>query len=93
MPTLLGELDKQSSQIRFEVIDFSAGELIRLHDEKEILIQPHHEPGSLAHSIRRCGRAAAVSYNGAEPMTEKYEIWMQEVGVLCFKIQWKEREV
>jgi Protein of unknown function DUF262 len=40
MPTLIGELDKQSSQIRFEVIDFSAGELIRLHDEKEILIQP-----------------------------------------------------
>jgi hypothetical protein len=32
----------------------------------------------------------AVSYNGAEPMTEKYEIWMQQVGILCFKIQWKE---
>jgi hypothetical protein len=38
--TLLGELDKQSSQIRFEAIDFSAGELIRLHADKEILIQP-----------------------------------------------------
>ncbi|MGH9504613.1 MAG: DUF262 domain-containing protein [Terriglobales bacterium] len=40
MSNLLGELDKQSSQIRFEVIDFSAGELIRLHQDKEILIQP-----------------------------------------------------
>jgi hypothetical protein len=40
MPTLLGELDKRSSEIRFEAIDFSAGELIRLHDDKEILIQP-----------------------------------------------------
>jgi len=37
---LLGELDKQSSQVRFEVIDFSAGELIRLHQDKEIHIQP-----------------------------------------------------
>jgi hypothetical protein len=40
MPDLLGELDKRSSEIRFEVIDFSAGELIRLHQEKEIQIQP-----------------------------------------------------
>jgi hypothetical protein len=40
MPTLIGELDERSSQIRFEVIDFSAGELIRLYQDKEILIQP-----------------------------------------------------
>jgi hypothetical protein len=40
MATLLSALDQASSQVRFEVIDFSAGELIRLHDEKEINIQP-----------------------------------------------------
>lgn len=40
MPNLLVELDQRSSQIRFEVIDFSAGELIRLYEDKEILIQP-----------------------------------------------------
>ncbi len=40
MPTLLDELDQQSSQVRFEVIDFSVGELIRLHESKEINIQP-----------------------------------------------------
>jgi hypothetical protein len=40
MPDLLSELDQRSSQIRFEVIDFSTGELIRLHQDKEILIQP-----------------------------------------------------
>ena len=38
--TLINELDERSSQIRFEVIDFSAGELIRLHQDKEINIQP-----------------------------------------------------
>src|SRR4051812_34097938 len=37
---LLKELDQRSSEIRFEVIDFSAGELIRLHQDKEINIQP-----------------------------------------------------
>jgi hypothetical protein len=37
---LITELDERSSQIRFEVIDFSAGELIRLHKDKEINIQP-----------------------------------------------------
>lgn len=37
---LLKELDRRSSEIRFEVIDFSAGELIRLHQDKEINIQP-----------------------------------------------------
>lgn len=37
MRNLLGELDERSSQIRFEVIDFSAGELIRLQHDKEIL--------------------------------------------------------
>src|ERR1039457_1540242 len=40
MTSLLRELDERSSQIRFEVIDFSAGELIRLHENKEINIQP-----------------------------------------------------
>jgi hypothetical protein len=40
MASLLNELDERSSQIRFEVIDFSAGELIRLHVEREINIQP-----------------------------------------------------
>lgn len=40
MPDILHELDEQSSQVRFDVIDFSAGELIRLHQEKEINIQP-----------------------------------------------------
>jgi len=40
MPDLLTELDDRSSQIRFDVIDFSAGELIRLHTDGEILIQP-----------------------------------------------------
>lgn len=40
MASLLKELDERSSQIRFEVIDFSAGELIRLHENKEINIQP-----------------------------------------------------
>jgi Protein of unknown function DUF262 len=40
MPNLLNELDRRSSEIRFEVIDFSAGELIRLHQDKEINIQP-----------------------------------------------------
>jgi hypothetical protein len=38
--SLVGELDQRSSQIRFDVIDFSAGELIRLHQDKEINIQP-----------------------------------------------------
>jgi hypothetical protein len=38
--TLIGELDERSSQIRFEAIDFSAGELIRLHEDEEINIQP-----------------------------------------------------
>ena len=38
--SLVGELDERSSQIRFDVIDFSAGELIRLHHDKEINIQP-----------------------------------------------------
>lgn len=40
MASLLKELDERSSQIRFEVIDFSAGELIRLHENHEINIQP-----------------------------------------------------
>ena len=40
MASLLQELDERSSQIRFEVIDFSAGELIRLHENNEINIQP-----------------------------------------------------
>ena len=40
MPDLLSELDDRSSQIRFELIDFSAGELIRLHTDGEISIQP-----------------------------------------------------
>jgi len=40
MAKLLKELDERSSQIRFEAIDFSAGELLRLHEDKEIEIQP-----------------------------------------------------
>jgi Protein of unknown function DUF262 len=40
MASLLKELDERSSQIRFEVIDFSAGELIRLYENKEVNIQP-----------------------------------------------------
>lgn len=40
MTQLLNELDQRSSQIRFEAIDFSAGELIRLHGDHEINIQP-----------------------------------------------------
>ena len=40
MTSLLQQLDERSSQIRFEVIDFSTGELIRLHENKEINIQP-----------------------------------------------------
>lgn len=40
MQDLLRELDERSSQIRFEVIDFSVGELVRLHTDREILIQP-----------------------------------------------------
>jgi hypothetical protein len=40
MPDLLSELDLRSSQVRFDVIDFSAGELIRLHHDREISIQP-----------------------------------------------------
>ena len=40
MSDLLSELDERSSQIRFETIDFSTGELIRLHEVKEIQIQP-----------------------------------------------------
>lgn len=40
MTTLIKELDEQSSQIRFDVIDFSAGELIRLHEDGELNIQP-----------------------------------------------------
>lgn len=40
MPDLLNELDERSSQIRFEVIDFSTGELVRLHNDHEIEIQP-----------------------------------------------------
>ena len=40
MTTLIKELDERSSQIRFDVIDFSAGELIRLHRDQEINIQP-----------------------------------------------------
>ena len=40
MVSLLKELDERSSQIRFEVIDFSAGELIRLYENKEVNIQP-----------------------------------------------------
>lgn len=40
MPDLLSEIDDRSSQIRFEIIDFSAGELIRLHQDGEISIQP-----------------------------------------------------
>lgn len=40
MPDLLKELEDRSSQIRFDVIDFSAGELIRLHQDGEISIQP-----------------------------------------------------
>jgi hypothetical protein len=40
MPSLLQQLDERSSQIRFEVIDFSAAELIRLYENKEIHIQP-----------------------------------------------------
>ena len=38
--SLVGELDERSSQIRLDMIDFSAGELIRLHHDKEINIQP-----------------------------------------------------
>jgi len=40
MVSLLEEIDQRSSQIRFEVIDFSAGELIRLHENNEVNIQP-----------------------------------------------------
>lgn len=40
MASLLNELDERSLQVRFEVIDFSVGELIRLHESKEINIQP-----------------------------------------------------
>ena len=40
MKPLLEELDERSSQIRFEAIDFSVGELIRLHSDREVLIQP-----------------------------------------------------
>jgi Protein of unknown function DUF262 len=40
MADLLKELDRRSAEIRFEVIDFSAGELIRLHQDSEINIQP-----------------------------------------------------
>jgi uncharacterized protein with ParB-like and HNH nuclease domain len=40
MPTLRDELDERSSRIRFEAIDFSAAELIRLHQDREIFIQP-----------------------------------------------------
>jgi hypothetical protein len=40
MTGLLDELDRRSAEIRFEVIDFSAGELIRLHADKEIVIRP-----------------------------------------------------
>ncbi|HLV87699.1 MAG TPA: DUF262 domain-containing protein [Candidatus Sulfotelmatobacter sp.] len=40
MATLIHELDQRSSEIRFEVIDFSAGELIRLHQDHEVNIQP-----------------------------------------------------
>ena len=40
MTSILRELDKQSSQIRFDIVDFSVGELIRLHDDNEINIQP-----------------------------------------------------
>lgn len=40
MANLLQQLDERSSQIRFEVIDFSTGELIRLHENNEINIQP-----------------------------------------------------
>ena len=40
MVDLLKELDQRSAEIRFEVIDFSAGELIRLHHDREINIQP-----------------------------------------------------
>jgi hypothetical protein len=36
MPDLLEELDKRSSEIRFEVIDFSAGELVRLHSDRRL---------------------------------------------------------
>lgn len=43
MATILSELDKRSSQIRFDVLDFSAGELIRLHQEREINIQPEFQ--------------------------------------------------
>jgi Protein of unknown function DUF262 len=40
MPNLLTELDRRSAEIRFEAIDFSSGELIRLHQDREINIQP-----------------------------------------------------
>ncbi len=40
MPSVLGELDQRSAQIRFDVIDFSTGELIRLYQDHEIQIQP-----------------------------------------------------
>jgi hypothetical protein len=40
MAKLLKELDNRSLQIRFEAIDFSVGELIRLHQVHEIQIQP-----------------------------------------------------
>jgi hypothetical protein len=40
MESLLQQLDERSSQIRFEVIDFSTGELIRLYENREINIQP-----------------------------------------------------
>jgi hypothetical protein len=40
MSNLLQQVDERSSQIRFEQIDFSAGELIRLHEIQEIKIQP-----------------------------------------------------
>jgi uncharacterized protein with ParB-like and HNH nuclease domain len=40
MASLLQQLDERSSQIRFEVIDFSTAELIRLHENSEIHIQP-----------------------------------------------------
>jgi len=40
MRNLLSQLDETSSQIRFDVIDFSSGELIRLHENGELAIQP-----------------------------------------------------
>ena len=45
MPNLLDELDERSSQIRFETIDFSAGELVRLQGPRDC------DPASVSENV------------------------------------------